>query len=117
MTTVQNPKVSSTRVPVDVEFESLLRELSPVCEKLHDSPEDVQLQKDFCHLLRECKIVFEKIVDTYGKRYRGGEGAQELVEMAERTMAKFDKQRDEKILDSINRHYRRIVELQRTTYH
>lgn len=102
--------------PVDVEFESSFRELSEVSSSLKASPHEVPLQKRFCQLLRECKIALEKVVDTYGSRYRGGRGADLLVREAKDAIHVLEQANVGNIRLSIARHYDRIASLQNTFY-
>lgn len=102
--------------PVDVEFESLFRELKKACCAVKAAPHEVSLQKQFCQVLRECKIAFEKVVDTYGERYRSGRGADLLIREAEETITVMKQANAGSILVSIERHWDRITNLQQEYY-
>ena len=58
MITENELRVTKDRVPVDVEFESLLRVLVKSAFLLSKNPSEFELQKAFCQELRECKLAF-----------------------------------------------------------
>ncbi len=75
--------------PVDVEFESFVRELKDISEQLIQSPENSGLKARFMRHLLECRIVFEKVVIVYGNRYRSGKGADHLIQIVNDTIKVF----------------------------
>lgn len=114
MMTMEELRASKEMTPVDAEFESITRQLLRCARLLKEHPQEIENQKAFCQTLRECKVIFEKVVDSYGSRYRNGQGGAALLEIAQEA---FDNCNfGELTRSSVARHINHIASLQMSTF-
>ncbi len=102
---------SPLKLPVCAVFESLSREMFRACARVTLNPRDQETQSDFCRHLRVLSWDFQKVVECYGSRYRGGEGASQILGTIRQAIA-LGFEPDSKLLSSVHRYLKRLDDLQ-----